>query len=728
MADFSKFKINNVSYNIKDTVARSQIGSPFKANTVSAMSDTTKIYVYTGSETGYTSGNWYYWDGSAWTSGGVYNSVVIDTDETLSVADMAADAEVVGKEIGSLKDGLLLGANVEELTNWQQQLYWKLDSDIMTVDAENPQYTANYNCLIAPCQPGDIFAYTGASSNAARKIAFLSSLSGEDNVVWKQANNTGFWVNRLREAPAGSAYVIAQANRNNKHAFYRVSGIRRILPNDALNDYLTPGTYVCVDYSDRSTITNLPDDFPSTGFVLDVKLETTSSIVSNDGVVKLSQTIRSSSTYARNIKIYYRSYASSTGFSDWILLHHGSSVLLDVNNLKAIQENDDLNDYVTPGSFFCNSANIAKTLTHSPLFVPSSFSMFVLNSKDSTSDGTYIRQILFANKYQTSSIYTRALNLTWGEWQLLTSGTMVDSPMIISESNYAPSVKLNTPVKRILRVATNNVAHYWRQGGSTRRYLSDYPIIINRWRCELMKMDADILFLQECEDYIDENRELSAFSTLYSPFFDSDTNVDNGEPPSEEDWTRRDHTSRRKILNRLGLNSNTDAVGHQIDVYPYDVMPGDENPSITHVWFNWCIVTITGVGNILLINAHNFAGSGESSILNRAKFLNVLKSFILQQSGVDYVIIAGDFNINSEEDKTNLLNFCSDANLRLQPSNGGMVGWFATHSVEEMERPFDNIIVSENIRFRKIDCDPLLVPSRIIHTDHTPVVVEIELF
>ena len=44
------------------------------------MIDTDKIYVYTGSETGYINGNWYYWNGSSWTSGGVYNSVAINID------------------------------------------------------------------------------------------------------------------------------------------------------------------------------------------------------------------------------------------------------------------------------------------------------------------------------------------------------------------------------------------------------------------------------------------------------------------------------------------------------------------------------------------------------------------------------------------------------------------------------------------------------------------------
>ena len=70
------------------------------------MSDTSKIYVYTGNESGYTNGDWYYHDGSAWADGGIYNSVAVVVDDTLTVNGMPADAKVVGDEIGSIKENL----------------------------------------------------------------------------------------------------------------------------------------------------------------------------------------------------------------------------------------------------------------------------------------------------------------------------------------------------------------------------------------------------------------------------------------------------------------------------------------------------------------------------------------------------------------------------------------------------------------------------------------------
>lgn len=81
-------------------------GSPLTAATISAMTDKKKVYVYTGSESGYTAGNWYSWNGTAWVSGGVYNSAAIETDKTLSSSGKAADSAIVGKKISELKESL----------------------------------------------------------------------------------------------------------------------------------------------------------------------------------------------------------------------------------------------------------------------------------------------------------------------------------------------------------------------------------------------------------------------------------------------------------------------------------------------------------------------------------------------------------------------------------------------------------------------------------------------
>lgn len=56
-------------------IANLEGGAPTAVSTVAQMVDTTKIYLYTGSESGYTAGHWYYYSGGAWTDGGVYGAV-----------------------------------------------------------------------------------------------------------------------------------------------------------------------------------------------------------------------------------------------------------------------------------------------------------------------------------------------------------------------------------------------------------------------------------------------------------------------------------------------------------------------------------------------------------------------------------------------------------------------------------------------------------------------------
>lgn len=50
------------------------VGTPEVAETAADMTETDKIYVYVGSEEGYTAGNWYYFNGTSWASGGVFGS------------------------------------------------------------------------------------------------------------------------------------------------------------------------------------------------------------------------------------------------------------------------------------------------------------------------------------------------------------------------------------------------------------------------------------------------------------------------------------------------------------------------------------------------------------------------------------------------------------------------------------------------------------------------------
>ena len=90
---------------------RDNFGTPHIVTQASDMTDTDMVYVYMGSEAGWNSGHWYYYDEgtSSWADGGVYNSVAFVTDPTLSIAGQPADAKATG-------DALVLKADLAGCT------------------------------------------------------------------------------------------------------------------------------------------------------------------------------------------------------------------------------------------------------------------------------------------------------------------------------------------------------------------------------------------------------------------------------------------------------------------------------------------------------------------------------------------------------------------------------------------------------------------------------------
>ena len=156
ISDIESTDITTPLYNQLVAMVQSEVGSlknmvggPNVASTVSAMTDHSKVYVYVGSESGYTKGNWYYWDGSAWMSGGVYNATAVDTDKTLTVSDMAADASVTGNRIRAAETSIMtLEDTIEnetaELSNNIDQLEERVNTISLSMeDFVNNGYVEN---------------------------------------------------------------------------------------------------------------------------------------------------------------------------------------------------------------------------------------------------------------------------------------------------------------------------------------------------------------------------------------------------------------------------------------------------------------------------------------------------------------------------------------------------------------------------------------------------------
>lgn len=157
---------------------RSQIGSPLVANTAEEMTNINKVYVYTGSETGYTAGHWYYFDGTEWADGGVYNSVAVQTDKTLTVPDMPADAKVTGDEIGALKEDLTtfidqeFEFSFEELPDPFESGTIETGVAVGTVIDFTRNSSNTFTSALVICRKNDVFKVTGTGGDGPRLWAF----------------------------------------------------------------------------------------------------------------------------------------------------------------------------------------------------------------------------------------------------------------------------------------------------------------------------------------------------------------------------------------------------------------------------------------------------------------------------------------------------------------------------------------------------------------------------
>ena len=141
--------------------AQTFTGAPRVAASAAQMTDTDLIYVYTGTTSGtLTTGHWYYWDGSAWTDGGVYNSSAVQTDPTLTVSGAPADAKATGDAVGDLKSA------TDDLTDCA-----RLGLIPYACNGENTN-------VFTVSQEGNEVTINGTSNATASQVSTKVSLSG----------------------------------------------------------------------------------------------------------------------------------------------------------------------------------------------------------------------------------------------------------------------------------------------------------------------------------------------------------------------------------------------------------------------------------------------------------------------------------------------------------------------------------------------------------------------
>lgn len=232
-----------------ETARTEAYGSPLTAGTAAGMTDHTRVYVYTGSESGYTAGHWYFWNGSAWTDGGIYNSVAVNTDttltlmgvaadakatgdaiaavtiptdKTLSVSDAPADAKVVGDELDSLKSDLSesVGDLKGVITNLESA---ELDGTI-DIGLEDLSFVEN---SAVNSSTGEFYELTNYDRTGYVDVSNFISLRATKDI---------------------SSYCLYDSNKN------RLSGGQNVAPNTSIETNGAKYIAICIAHGVQTTI------------------------------------------------------------------------------------------------------------------------------------------------------------------------------------------------------------------------------------------------------------------------------------------------------------------------------------------------------------------------------------------------------------------------------------------------------------------------------------------
>lgn len=141
IGDPSSTEITPTLYEQMVNLVKAAISTPLIADSVSEMIDETKIYVYVGHETGYTNGNWYFFNGEAWVSGGAYNGAAVVTDKTLAVEDSAADGKAVGDAIAEIYTAISeLTPGGSDIPDWSSSDNGK----VLTIVEDSGEYNPSW--------------------------------------------------------------------------------------------------------------------------------------------------------------------------------------------------------------------------------------------------------------------------------------------------------------------------------------------------------------------------------------------------------------------------------------------------------------------------------------------------------------------------------------------------------------------------------------------------------
>lgn len=473
------------------------VGAPLVAATKSAMTNTNKIYVYTGSESGMTAGNWYYYNGSAWVSGGVYNSTAINTDKTLTVSDMAADAKVTGDKLTEVKSALSDNAYILPFSSFADNvtrngvLFKKVSFD--TVHVSGQAGATGYTIDNIAVSSSGVFPDGSKLSDFGHFICLVSvsgtSITTEDvfvELLKKDASHSDFYgIVTIKSDtvidPTGWTDVLFRVrvkNDSNVDGNITVKIMNRIgnyketfedsifkddggLPNGSnLNNVTKKGYYSL--YSNYSYV-NSPIANDHVGYLL--VFETTSIVL---------QIVIENSNIARPC-MYKRSSLNRTTWNEWENIDFDYSTAITGRSEESWDADNtyNLNNLVQNSVFLINDS---RTYTN----LPSGFTIgFVMTAKA----GNFVIQLAW--QFSGGKMWKRrgsSSGATWESWQEVSGNSITNNYTFPEYSN-----SYNITVTPTITTDTN--AYLAPSGDTTDRTADILALLTNAGVCRLGKGD-----------------------------------------------------------------------------------------------------------------------------------------------------------------------------------------------------------------------------------------------
>lgn len=192
------------------------LGVPPVAQTVAEMDETeSSVWIYTGSEPGYTAGNWYYYNGIIWASGGVYGAGVVDSVPTQGSTNAvssggvysvtsalrddvdALDSQINGTSAGTEED-------VADTATWSETNY-SVDSTTGTIVANSSPYSAGQ---IDVSGYSRIYGYTRGGQSPEQGVAFVTASGNFISGDYHAGSGTYDWSYDF-QVPANAKYFRA---------------------------------------------------------------------------------------------------------------------------------------------------------------------------------------------------------------------------------------------------------------------------------------------------------------------------------------------------------------------------------------------------------------------------------------------------------------------------------------------------------------------------------------